>query len=794
MQLARTIFLLPDGRYDQSLERKSIEVELARQLSLRFTKDEILEIYLNLANYGHLTYGPEAAAQVYFGKSAADLTVAEATLLAGIPQQPANLDLFTDFAAAKSRQRVVLELLVRHGYMQPEEANAVHRQPVQLSLRSDVAPSLTPHFTQFIEEYLDTFLADTHVERTAPGRVWDSRRAGLEVITTLDLSLQRLAERTVAESVTAQQARYGMSNGALVALEPASGGILAMVGSMDFDNEAIDGQVNVATSRRQPGSAIKPILYAAALDDSTISPATVIWDIPITYQLGAGQGYRPVNYDGRFHGPVTVRTALANSYNVPAVRLLQSIGGERMLDEAHRLGIASLDQKASNYGPSLALGTGEVTLLELTGAFRVFANAGQFTPANGLLRVTDSQSRLLPTQPTPVQAVSTATAFQITDILSDNEARTPIFGANSLLRLPLPAAAKTGTTTDFRDNWTVGYTRYLVVGVWTGNSDGTPMLGSSGVSGAAPIWREFMLAALGDEEARSRFGLPLAEDEWQFTPPPDVTAIDICPPDVTCRTGGEYFSAAWLARTSVENPIADSVVTEVVVPTHRDAAGASYWQAYCKPEDESEGVSRTLVRLSRSVGLEPTEPQAAAAGGLLALALRMAATSGPTASSSGTAQPILREPIVYYPDSELEFFRQLGSALGRGDSVYLGPCADLSYYTVASGDTWTGLARQVGLTVGELQTANLHVLRQSGYLLVGDRLLFPRALVIDETQETIAHTVAEGESWTSIAVLYNLPLRLLLTTNPEMVRPFYILRPGDRLSVPVSLSQAVELR
>jgi LysM repeat protein len=234
-------------------------------------------------------------------------------------------------------------------------------------------------------------------------------------------------------------------------------------------------------------------------------------------------------------------------------------------------------------------------------------------------------------------------------------------------------------------------------------------------------------------------------------------------------------------------------VTEVVVPTHRDRAGTSYWNAYCKPEDASEGIERSLARLSGSVGLEPITPQATAkpqaAGGLLAVALLNTAASGNT-----TPSPLLRESIVYYPDSELEFFRQLGSALGRGASVYLGPCADLNYYTVAPGDSWTALARQVGLTVGELQTANLHVLRQSGYLLVGDRLLLPKAIVIEQGQETITHTVVEGESWTSIAVLYNLPLRLLLTTNPEVVRPFYILRPGDRLLVPVSLSQAVELR
>ncbi|MBI3960384.1 MAG: transglycosylase domain-containing protein [Chloroflexi bacterium] len=782
MQLARGLFLLPNARYDQSMERKSIELELARQLSARFSKAEILEIYLNLANYGHLTYGPEAASQVYFGKSAADLSPAEATLLAGIPQQPANLDLFTDFAAARARQRVVLDLMVRHDYLQPEEANAIYRQPVELNPRSDVALSLTPHFTQFVETELDRFLARAAAVRVDQQGRWRSRRAGLEVVTTLDLSMQRLAERIAAESVAASQSRYGMSNAALVALEPESGGILAMVGSIDFDNEAIDGQVNVATSRRQPGSAIKPILYAAALDDSTISPTTVIWDIPVTYQLGAGQTYRPVNYDGRFHGPVSVRSALANSYNVPAVRLLQSVGGERMLEQAHELGIASLDRSAREYGPSLPLGAGEVTLLELTGAFRVFANAGQYTPANGLLRVTDSLGRLLPTQPVPVQALSPATAFQITDILSDNVARTPMFGANSVLRLPLPVAVKTGTTTDFRDNWTVGYTRHLVVGVWTGNSDGTPMRGSSGVSGAAPLWRAFMLAVLGDEEARSRFGLPAAEAEWAFVSPPDVTVIDACPPSVTCRAGGEYFSAAWLERTLPGNPIADSVVTEVVLPVHSNGAGS----LYCSPEVADTGVLRTLVRLSARVGLERSQPPAA--NSLLSSALaRVESENEPVATDAV-------QTVIYYPDGQLEFLRLLGSALGRGSPVYAGRCAELNYYTVQSGDSWTALARRVGLTVGELQAANPQALRQSGYLLAGDRLLFPKGLVINQQTDSIYHTVAEGESWTSIAIQYDLPLRLLLTTNPEAVRPFYILRPGDRLLVPISLAQSGELR
>ncbi len=498
--------------------------------------------------------------------------------------------------------------------------------------------------------------------------------------------------------------------------------------------------------------------------------------------MGAGLSYRPVNYDGRFHGPVSVRYALANSYNVPAVRLLQSVGGERMLEQAHELGIASLDRSARQYGPSLALGAGEVTLLELTGAFRVFANGGQYTPANGLLRVTDSLGRLLYSPPAPLQAVSPATAFQLTDILSDNAARTPIFGANSVLRLPLPAAAKTGTTTDFRDNWTVGYTRHLVVGTWVGNSDGTPMRGSSGVSGAAPLWRAFMLAVLGDEAARSRFGLPTATEEWNFVPPPDVTLIDICPPNVTCRAGGEYFSADWLARTPPGNPIADSVVTEVVVPTHQNGAGGSY----CSPDEAGVGVSRTLVSLSSTVGLQRPKPQTTE--GPLAIALRQVqATDEPVVTASF-------QPVVYYPDSELELLRLLGSAVGRGSSVYVGRCADLNYYTVQPGDSWTVLARNVGLSVGELQTANLQALRGSGYLLVGDRLLFPKGLLINQETESVYHTVAEGESWTSIALQYDLPLRLLLATNPDVVRPFYILRPGDRLLVPISLAQSGELR
>jgi len=788
MQLVRALFLLPGSRYQQSMERKSVELELARQLPARFSKAEILEMYLNLANYGHLTYGPEAAAQVYFDKSAADLSLAEATLLAGIPQQPANLNLFADFPAVKARQRVVLDLMVRHGFLQADEADAAYRQSIRLNPNADVAPSLTPHFTQWVETELDRFLANAQVAPPAQSGQWRARRAGLEVTTTLDLSMQRLAERTLAESVAALQPRYGMSNGALVALDPDSGGILAMVGSVDFDNEAIDGQVNVATSRRQPGSAIKPVLYAAALDDSTISPATVIWDIPTSYALGAGAYYRPVNYDGRFHGPVSVRSALANSYNVPAVRLLQRVGGERMLEEAHALGIASLDRSAAEYGPSLTLGAGEVTLLELTGAFRVFANRGQYTPVTGLLRVTDSLGRVYQTHPAPVQVISTATACQITDILSDNEARTPAFGPNNALHLPMPSAAKTGTTTDFRDNWTVGYTRHLVAGVWTGNNDGTPLWGSSGASGAAPIWRAFMLAAVGDKAARSSYGFPEDDDEWRFAVSPDVQKIDVCPPRVTCRKGGEYFSTDWLAHTPAGNPIADSVVTAVVVPIHHKASDASY----CRPQEAGVGVSRTLTSLPGWTETQTiAQPATQEATSVLPLATSILPLATP-ATPQTTTDPL--HGIVYYSDRELEKFHLLAWVMRHRIPVYLGPCAALNMYTVRAGDSWTSLAHSVGVTVADLQAANFPVLRQNGYLLVGDRLLLPRGVSLQEETKTVYHIVAAGESWTSLALQYDLPLRLLLTANPDMVRPFYILRPGDKMLIPVGWDSPVAVR
>jgi penicillin-binding protein 1C len=603
MQLARNLFLGPDQRYDQTMDRKMVEAGLAQELTALFSKDEILEMYFNLLNYGHLAYGPEAAARVYFEKPAADLSLAEATLLAGIPQRPAELDPFRDLDAAKARQRVVLDLMVRHGYLSEAEADAAFRQPVALNPNPDSLTVLAPHFVQYVEDTVDA--------RLGKGAL---RRGGLVITTTLDLDMQNMAQGIVSRKVAELQPKYDLSNGALVALRPGSGEIMAMVGSADFGNTAIAGQVNVAVSPRQPGSAIKPVLYATALSDNLISPATVLWDVPVTYTVNmashnsAPEIYTPVNYDDRFHGPVTVRTALANSYNVPAVKLLDGVTVERLLASAQAMGMKSLSRGRDWYGLSLTLGGGEVTLLELTSAFAILASGGQYVQPKAILSATDSLGRAIATEdPAPAEAnqiVSPAAAFLVTDILSDNAARVPMFGVNSLLKLSKPAAAKTGTTTDWRDNWTLGYTRYLVAGVWAGNSDGHPMKKASGLTGAAPIWHDFMEGVLAAQDMSAELGAPAgtgdADQAWQFTPPPDVEQRADCPPGVTCRAGGEYFSRAWLEAAGEAGPLADSTVVTATAPVYVNRGEGSAWVAYCSIEPAAQ---RRLLRLPGHFGL-----------------------------------------------------------------------------------------------------------------------------------------------------------------------------------------------
>ncbi|MBX7234367.1 MAG: transglycosylase domain-containing protein [Caldilineales bacterium] len=596
MQLARNLFLGPEDRYDQNMDRKLLEAGLAQELNTLFSKDEVLEAYLNLLNYGHLAYGPEAAAQVYFGKPAADLTQAEATLLAGIPQRPADLDPLLNFEAAKARQRLVLDLMVRHSRLSQTEADAVFAQPLTFNPAPDQTPNPAPHFAQYVFDQLAAQLGP------------DALRGGLRITTTLDLEMQTLAQTIASQKVAEAQPKFDLNNAALVALHPQTGDILALVGSADFENEAIAGQVNVALSPRQPGSAIKPVLYAAALSDNLISPATILWDIPAAWPLTNGQTYRPVNYDGNFHGPVTVRTALANSYNIPAVKLLDAVGPPRMLAAAHDMGIASLSNDPQQYGLSLALGSGEVSLLELTSAYATLANGGLAIAPRPILAATDASGRPLDLgqPPASAQAVSPAAAFQITDILSDPAARAPAFGANNPLRLSRPAAAKTGTTTDFRDNWTLGYTRYLVTGVWAGNSDGHPMRNTSGLTGAAPIWHDFMAAVLTQPAFLSALQAPADPAAWAFTPPSEALQRPGCPVVGGCREGGEYFSALWLASAAERGAFADRVEAAPSAPVYLDRGQGPVWTAYCQTE---AAVARPLLKLPTFLGLPAAAAQ-----------------------------------------------------------------------------------------------------------------------------------------------------------------------------------------
>ena len=787
MQLARNLFLEPEERFEQTIDRKFHEIGLAHDLTILFNKEELLEIYLNLVNYGHLAYGPEAAAQVYFGKSAIDLNWAEATILAGVPQQPAAFDLFSNFDAAKQRQRIVLDLLVRHEFLSQEKANVIFEEEIFLIGSSEEKDYLAPHFVLYVEKALERRMAEAlGIEN---GR-WKMRRSGMHIITSLDMPMQVLAEQELKAWIDKVGKAYRMTNGALVAIQPQTGEILAMVGGVDFRKEDA-GQVNLSVSLRQPGSSFKPILYAAALSQDMISPATVIWDTPTPYPVGMGHFYSPRNYDRTFHGPVTVRTALANSYNVPAVKLLASLGNERLVSKAKEFGITSLTRKPDSYGLSLSLGAGEVSLLELTNAFRTFANDGLYAPPQFALFMVDDLGRYR--SPPPVEQkriISEGVAFQVTDILSDNEARKPAFGANSRLKLSRPAAAKTGTTTNFKDNWTVGFTKYLVAGVWTGNSDGTPMWGNSGAAGAAPLWHNFMEAVIADKGMRELIGAPDDPNLWTFDAPASVVQLPDCPPAVRCRTGGEYFTSSWLSKTRGNGLLAGTVVTGKSLPTHFARSNDFVDLAYCMV-DESAGAlnggrtnsapeTRSLLRISSWVGLA-FPPDYSTVGRPLPPMPEIQVDEDD--DGLNTPPPEYREDLMYIPFTELEKFRLLSYSMQKEIPVSLGSCSDLRYYTARANDSWTGLARAHGLPESVLRGANPHVKGS----LNGERLLLPRVIPIRLHEESMIHEVQSGDSWVNIAAKYDIPITLLRAANPNALRPYYILRPGDLLHIPENL-------
>ena len=534
-QLSRALLFTPEEQYEQSYRRKLREAILAAEITRRYSKDEILELYLNENYFGNLAYGVEAAAETYFGTTADKITLSQAAFIAGLPQAPSIYDVYTNPEAVFERQEDVLVLMYQAS--QEQGCIFVSNSPQRICLSPlDVTnaaneiksypftpPTIEmvhPHWVNYVRSLLESqFDAQTIY------------RSGFSVYTTLDPDLQELAETAVKEQVDSM-AGLNAHGGALVAIRPNTGEILAMVGSPDFYNEQYSGQVNMAINPRQPGSSIKPLTYIAAFEKGW-TPATLIWDVPSEFSPSGipddpSPPYIPVNYDGRFHGPVTVRYALANSYNIPAVKTLDFIGiyddpntpaEDGFLPLARRMGISTLNRP--DYGLSLTLGGGEVTLLDLTGAYSILANGGRRISPVAITKILDHQGNLIYEykQSSGEQVVRPEHAFLISSILSDNEARIPAFGQDSLLRLPFPAAVKTGTTNDFRDNWTIGYSPDLAVGVWIGNPDFTPMQNTSGLTGAAPIWSGYMQEAI----QRITAGTPTP-----FTRPAGIVETVIC--------------------------------------------------------------------------------------------------------------------------------------------------------------------------------------------------------------------------------------------------------------------------
>ncbi len=485
-QVVRNL-LLKDERFERTLRRKAREAVLALLVEAMYSKKEILALYLNTTYYGRQAYGVEAAARAFFGKSLEALNLAECAFLAGLPQAPSLYDPAVGLAW-KERQLSVLALMQRRGFIGPAEAALAARTPLQF-VRSG-SGMRAPHFVAYVES-----LAEGLVGQAA------LRRGGLRIFTTLDVALQERAQQVLQEHLRSLERtrRAGrelrVRNGAIVVLDVATGDILVMVGSPDYDDAGISGAVNGALALRQPGSAIKPITYAAAFEQG-FSPGSVFSDEPATFLTAELEPYQPVNFDGRFHGRVTLREALASSYNVVAVKVLNEIGLPAMLDMAGRLGITSL-RPSARLGLAATLGGGEVSLLELTTAYAVFARGGRYVAPRAIVRIEDAQGHVLWQAPeaSDQQVLPPQVAYLITDILSDGKARLPGFGEAWALSLDRPAAVKTGTTTDCRDNWTIGYTPQIAVGVWVGNADGQSMGRISGVEGAAPVWHDVMLLA-----------------------------------------------------------------------------------------------------------------------------------------------------------------------------------------------------------------------------------------------------------------------------------------------------------
>jgi penicillin-binding protein 1C len=560
-QLVRAILLPrvgrgPDASLEQRYEYKVREAILAFRVTREFSKDQILGLYLNEVYYGAQAYGVEAAAQTYFGKHVWELSAGEATLLAGLPQSPTQLNPFTNMEAARARQRITLDLMVKSGYLTPQQAEQIYAEPLELAQQQhDI---IAPHFVFYVRDLLE--------ERYGPEMVYNG---GLRVTTSIDLAWQAEAQRIALARIDELRPRNA-HNAAVVMLAP-DGRLLAMVGSIDYHNPVIDGEVNVALALRQPGSALKPLIYATAMQQGW-TPATVIWDVPTTFTWG-GVPYAPQNYDNSWHGPQRVRMALANSLNIPAVKALEYVGVQRFVQQAAAMGVTTLHDP-ERYGLHMALGSVEVRLLELSSAYNTFRNGGRYQPPVAILRVTNNRGEVLEEwSPQPGRPVlgphSEQIAYLITDMLSDNQARRYMFGAGNVMELPdgRPAAVKTGTSNDWRDSWAIGYTTDVLVGVWVGNNDNAPMQEIAGSNGAGLIWRDVMHAY--------HEGSP----PEPFSRPAQIVEQDICAHTGGMESEGCPRSVSELFVAGTEPLEADVIYQDVRVAQGGTCLAAAYTPA-----------------------------------------------------------------------------------------------------------------------------------------------------------------------------------------------------------------------
>ncbi|MBL7021967.1 transglycosylase domain-containing protein [Patescibacteria group bacterium] len=478
---------------ERKISRKIKEWILSYRIEQKFTKDEILKLYFNEIPYGSNVYGVEAASNYYFGKHSSELVIAESAILAALPQAPS---FYSPYGSNKDRligrQQYIIDLMVDQGYIQEDEA--LTAKEYELDFKNRITNITAPHFVLYIKEYLANKYGDQMIEQ-----------GGLKIITTLDLDAQTAAEEAISERVERNETNYNATNAALVAIDVQSGQIISMVGSRDYFDDEIDGQVNVTVQQRQPGSSFKPLVYLTGFTKG-YTPESILFDLNTSFKAEPN-AYEPKNYDLKEHGPVSVRKALAGSLNTPAVKMIYLAGVSNVLDLADSLGYSSFGDR-SRFGLSLVLGGGEVQLLEHVNSFAAFSREGVWYPYSSILRVEDGDGRVLEEyhKPKGERVVDANYTRMLSDVLSDNPARAYAFGESNYLTLAnRPVAAKTGTTDDYRDAWTVGYTPYQVAaGVWVGNNDNSEMkLGAAGGVVAAPIWQAFLNKYLANKEIKS---------------------------------------------------------------------------------------------------------------------------------------------------------------------------------------------------------------------------------------------------------------------------------------------------